>query len=436
MNPVESAAMAVLDTLIQFTDQNPWKVASVPTLAEACRLSPCDADAAVVWLESRGAVRALQGADHPPFHYAGVALLPQGRNNYQELLARGVATTSHPLSTLTEAGSHKIQSIHIKGLRGIQDGELGELTPLVVLVGANGSGKSTVLDALLIGTAPVPAAAAAEVLTRRIGLPGSERWLLWKGPELGVASIQVTRSDAFVRTTELHGDPDRQQVVLAISDSKADSDPKMIGNANVQASEDGWHQSGIIPNDRLVSESRFVEPLVPTLTLPLHDAYSRAVAQGHIGEIQALMKAVAGAEQVLILTERDRPVVFLVYPDYAVPAALAGAGVWSLLEISLRLAMPAGSLALIEEPEAGQHPGVIWHTASVILAAVRRGVQVVLSTHSLEFIDALVAEAHDDEELDLLGVYRLLLTGGELKKSRIPGREVAFVRATIAEDLR
>ncbi len=47
-----------------------------------------------------------------------------------------------------------IRSVEIKGLRGIQEGKLDDFTPLVILVGTNGSGKSTVLDAMLIGANP------------------------------------------------------------------------------------------------------------------------------------------------------------------------------------------------------------------------------------------------------------------------------------------
>ena len=42
-----------------------------------------------------------------------------------------------------------IRSVEIKNFRGIQDGKLEDLTPLVILVGPNGCGKSTILDALL-----------------------------------------------------------------------------------------------------------------------------------------------------------------------------------------------------------------------------------------------------------------------------------------------
>ena len=48
---------------------------------------------------------------------------------------------------------------------------------------------------------------------------------------------------------------------------------------------------------------------------------------------------------------------------------------------------------LVEEPEAHQHPAVIAQAAKVLLGAARRGVQIMASTHSLELIDALVANA-------------------------------------------
>ena len=59
-----------------------------------------------------------------------------------------------------EKGAAVIQSIEIKGFRGIREGSLTDLTPLVVLVGPNGSGKSTVLEAMLIGASPLTGDAA------------------------------------------------------------------------------------------------------------------------------------------------------------------------------------------------------------------------------------------------------------------------------------
>jgi AAA15 family ATPase/GTPase len=82
-----------------------------------------------------------------------------------------------------------------------------------------------------------------------------------------------------------------------------------------------------------------------------------------------------------------------------------------------------------------QHPGAIRQSARAILAAVRRQIQVILTTHSLELIDALLAES-SDEDLAKLSLYRLQLQGGALKSSRLPGPDIAFARTTIEDDLR
>src|SRR5579862_2418909 len=73
-----------------------------------------------------------------------------------------------------------IRSIEIKGLRGIQEGKHDDLTPLVVLVGTNGSGKSTILDALLIGASPRPGAVVKLFATGRARVEHDPRWFLWR----------------------------------------------------------------------------------------------------------------------------------------------------------------------------------------------------------------------------------------------------------------
>jgi predicted ATPase len=90
---------------------------------------------------------------------------------------------------------------------------------------------------------------------------------------------------------------------------------------------------------------------------------------------------------------------------------------------------------LLEEPEVHQHPGAIRQTARAILAAVRRGIQVILTTHSLELIDALQGECLD-ADLARLSLYRLQLKDGILTHSRVAGPDIAFQRTTVEVDLR
>ena len=89
-----------------------------------------------------------------------------------------------------------ICSVDMENLRGIQSGELRDLSPLVILVGQNNSGKSTVLEALLIGGSPITGNAVDELTRRRSRwrgrMKGGTRWLLWKAGRDGTGCITVT----------------------------------------------------------------------------------------------------------------------------------------------------------------------------------------------------------------------------------------------------
>src|SRR5207249_855515 len=129
---------------------------------------------------------------------------------------------------------------------------------------------------------------------------------------------------------------------------------------------------------------------------------------------------------VEILTENGKPIVYLVFDKYSVPATLCGDGIQSLLRLTLQISSAAGVM-LLEEPEVHQHPGAMYRTARVIVAAVRRNIQVFLTTHSLELIDALVSES-SEEDFAKFSLYRIVLEDGALKSSRLAGPDVAFAR--------
>ena len=169
---------------------------------------------------------------------------------------------------------------------------------------------------------------------------------------------------------------------------------------------------------------------------PLHRLYSQAREQGRKAQAEALVaEVVPGVSELEILTEGDTPILHLVFEDRSVPVAFAGDGVYSLVQLCLELASLPRGVVLLEEPEVHQHPAAICQSVRAILAAVRRGVQVILTTHSLELIDYILAES-SKEELQGLSVYRLQLKDGSLSSRRIDGSEVAFLRTEIESDLR
>jgi hypothetical protein len=183
-------------------------------------------------------------------------------------------------------------------------------------------------------------------------------------------------------------------------------------------------------------EVHLVEGYQTGFQKPLHELYTSAVQRGRRKEaLTIIAEVLPGVSNIEILTEHGEPILHCVFGEHAVPASLVGDGIQSLLRLSLELVASGGGLALLEEPEVHQHPGAIRQSARAILAAVRRQVQVILTTHSLELIDALLAES-TDADLAQLSLYRLQLQDGRVNYSRLPGGDIAMARSEIEDDLR
>ena len=169
---------------------------------------------------------------------------------------------------------------------------------------------------------------------------------------------------------------------------------------------------------------------------PLHEIYSEVVTQGRRPAAKAIIKAIIpGFEDIVILVEAGQPVVHIVFEDYSLPIAVMGDGVKALTSLAMGLAARPGGTVLIEEPEVHEHPAAIRQSARAILAATHRDVQVLVSTHSLDFIDALLAECTPEDRAQL-AVYRFARTKGVLSTTRIPGDEALLARGHIQDDLR
>jgi hypothetical protein len=319
-----------------------------------------------------------------------------------------------------------IRAITIKNLRGIHEGKLEQFTELVALVGPNSSGKSTVLDALMIGASPNPVDGLNRIATRRPNFPQALQWLIFrdKGQQVGPSEITV-KSDA----------PQPRMVTLS--------------------------QQGNVPGAGLMATSQYVSTLseriqsagpnagtplkdVPGINmvdpannrLPLADLYTLVAEQGLTRQAKSIVtELLPEVQDIQILTQQGQPAVYLDYKNGSKPLATAGDGVRLLLQQSLELAALAGGVVLLEEPEVHMHPGAIRQSARAMLAAVARGIQVILTTHSLELIDSLLSEAKT-EDLDKLSFYRLQLQDGILKSYRHSGTEASRARTQIEDDLR
>jgi predicted ATPase len=343
-----------------------------------------------------------------------------------------------------------ISSIHIDSFRGIRSGLLEGLGRLAVLVGPSGCGKSTLLEALLIGSSPSPGDAVGRAVLRRSELPRGARWLFWRGGrEEKAARLRVMQGEHPERAVELKLSSElstrlEEQMLaqrkpgpyLQVS-LHATRGPEVLDarTAFCATNEFLFEQEG----SSLLREGprvRLVDARPGTRHASLAQVYSYAVEEGRLPAVIGLVQElVPELTDIRLLADDDSTVVHLAFEDHSVPVALAGDGIHSLIRLAFELAAVRGGTALMEEPEAHQHPRAVLQSARAIVAAARRGVQVVLTTHSLELIDALVSELRE-EELGLLSVHHLKQVAGTLKVSRHAGPEVAFARQEIGEDLR
>jgi energy-coupling factor transporter ATP-binding protein EcfA2 len=341
-----------------------------------------------------------------------------------------------------------ITSLRVESFRGIRAGKLDGLGRLAVLLGANSAGKSTLLDAMVIGASRSPGDAVGRVVVRRAELWDGARWLFWRGGRDGSPAVIETDIKSFDRRTlSLALSTDVSPALEAKLEERKGKRP-FVGEVTVVVEEEHAlsHTAFALDNVyafeqqgggslRRVPAVRLIDPRPGARHAPLSRVYSEAVESGLLDEsVRLIAEVVPGLRTILMTEVSGAGVVQLVFADHSVPVALAGDGIQGLVRVCFELALPPGGTALLEEPEASQHPRASRQTARAIVAAVRRDVQVVLSTHSLDLLDALLLELGRD--LSLLSLHHLALVEGQLKSSRYEGSEVAFARQSVGEDLR
>lgn len=331
-----------------------------------------------------------------------------------------------------------------------------EMAPLTVLVGANGSGKSTLLDALLVGAHPTPAESVGRVVRRRGDPRDGARWLFTRGAADAPARIVVRTAERAQATViervgsvdpmlahnlrnQGHGEP-YLQVRLEVSD---DHDAQPSDGTRVHLIAFGYDGSyDALPSSRaalaLVPFVRIHDPSWQFRNDAIARRFSELLERGHLDAlVETLRAALPGTTGLQVgVDEADNAVPYIVSKRGAVPVGQSGDGSKLLVRIALNLASTRIGVVLLEEPEAHLHPGAARMLARMIVSTLDRGVQTVLTTHSLEFVDDLLAEATLAKRLNDLCVFRTALRDGRLLVSRIPGDAVERARNEIQDDLR
>lgn len=319
-----------------------------------------------------------------------------------------------------------ITEVHIENFRGIAKGDLSPLTMLTVLVGPNGCGKTTVLEGIYLATAdrstdPVNRLAQLEI---RQAFQGDDR--LWFADE---AFITVQMADEGTKRLAClfpNEYPNPDEVIRKRYGDWTPLGHSSLGGNVVRRMYQGDTTYGIslsVPSKRQG---------IPELA----ERVSAARMAGHGSALNGFVRdCVVDAEGVEVMSVNRQPIVGVTFPTSSVPLPLVGEGVRGVIQLAVDLLAKPGTTILIEEPEAHLHPRAARLAARIVWRAVVSGVQVILTTHSIEFIDDLLAELPDGQD-DKLSVFGLLLKDGVLRNSRYAGRDVRDARERLGMDLR
>lgn len=295
-----------------------------------------------------------------------------------------------------------IDTVRIERLRGIHFGQVDGLAGLSVLVGANGCGKSTILDALHLAAHQNPHMALHAICG------GQAERLAWDRGWSGRAQVQLWWRGAD-RTVRLHErNTVRPWPTIALVD-------------------------GPVPVQDLV---RWAAP--DGADSPLVGFHARAAALGWGRAMDEMVRtAIPGCTGLEVRIEDGGPVLGAVSPDAFMPVSAFGAGLQAMAGLAMCLAAAEPpALVLADGPDAHVHRDSLPFLADAVHAAVGRGVQVVMTTQRLDTLDSI--RCAFDATPDAFAVFQLARSeGGGLAVSRSPGEDAIFARSTAVDsDLR
>jgi predicted ATPase len=342
-----------------------------------------------------------------------------------------------------------IERIEIKNFRGIRDGLVSGLSPMSILLGPNNSGKSTVLEALWCVGNGTNAADFYRLLLRRGGPPlhalnkvfnteGNVVISAKVAEKTYELSLAIARTRGTERFREAIDRGMKEPLVQMICATKIFSVPGKMELSEVTTYVDaqGSMSSPLTEPGEIdqIIHAMFVDIEAVRAPGELEDAYSRLEQNRKVGlVVKALQRSMPTLTDLRILKNGDQFIVHSICGEEPpVPVYLAGDGFKRFLEIASHVyATGKGGVVLLEEPESFQHPRYLQELVAVLRDAVSQGIQVILSTHSLELIDLLLAGSGEETT-----VHRFRLQESVLRTTAVSGEKARTTRKELTQDLR
>jgi hypothetical protein len=334
-----------------------------------------------------------------------------------------------------------LESLTIRAFRGLRDVELERLGRINLLVGANNSGKTSVLEAIATFSRPLdPLEWATTAWRREVGSARGARLesLKWmfpqpaggsEGSDAHVFRTEISGTGRFpVRTSrgvleENEGTPARSPYWKAIGLTEDTETAPQRGLLLTLTAEGGHTQAGLFDEhepttfqfweDVPIARGRErKQPALPTGTItPFSHRIERLqvqqLSEASFGDfkpavIDLVRRVDDGIRDLVILAPSgSRPSLYLRHAVQGlVPLSAFGDGVRRVLMYALTLPPLRGGVLLIDELETAIHVSALGGVFGWLVEACREyDVQLFATTHSLEALDAVLTagEAHREQ---------------------------------------
>lgn len=331
-----------------------------------------------------------------------------------------------------------IKEIVIKNFRGVSEGKIEDFDKLNVFVGKNNCGKSTLLDALAMLINPYN---LSTIVKRRgwFGLDSVLSIFRYRKAENPVEiegngySIKIERDiqkqeyvDFLIKTKNF-----KEEMLSLKTSYRRNGGAPILFESYFDSEEK--HQDYSISNE--VIETNFIILDHNTIHgVGLKEAYSKVFEKGllaHKELMNVINQVYPDVIDIRLFSEKIGPEA--IYQTGKVPVYAMGDGFKSAYITLAFLTGIEDGYILCEEPENYQHPSSRDLVVKGICEAAKKN-QIFISTHSLEFIDALLSNAKNINVKFF--VLELDQNSGKLSYYSFDSQSAIFRRKELEADLR
>lgn len=340
--------------------------------------------------------------------------------------------------TFFESNQGHFSEILIKNYRKLVDLKIGRTSRVNLFAGGNNTGKTSVLEAcfLLTQLNNIPALVELERYRGKFYQDFHTRWIDknfsasidLEGSFNGtLVSLSVQKYD----TTEAI---DRSQYLSSIKSEAAVNGTNFEGILDLYANR---APELYFQKSQVLCQAAFSSPYRHNAAL-LKRAHTRAVQEKYLEDIVSFLRrhmdeGIERIEMVNIEGE-SRFMVSSKWLKEAIDSTKYGEGLQRVFEIALLLGYCRNGVLCIDELDSAIHKNLLLpFTQFIQELAAQFNVQVFLSTHSKECIDAFVENGHDTEHIT---AYALTEENGHIACRHVAGTRLAQLVESINFDIR